>query len=137
LHANSPEEAVIRMTSLVTMGYPSLQPDVIRAMFASAVDILVQVERLRDGTRKITRISEVEVSDDGEIRLRPLLRFEVGTDDPNSAEWQGGVHRLISAPTEKFTARARYSGESDRLAHLLKQLVEDRTAGSRDDRVSI
>jgi pilus assembly protein CpaF len=137
LHANSPEEAVTRMTSLVTMGYPSLQPDVIRAMFASAVDILVQVERLRDGTRKITRISEVEVSEAGQIRLRPLLRFEVGTDDPRSSGSQGGVHRLVSAPTERFTARARYFGEGDRLEHLLKELFEERGVESCKDRGSI
>nr|WP_275403003.1 CpaF family protein [Roseibacterium persicicum] len=122
LHANSPEEAVTRMTSLITMGYPSLQPDVIRAMFASAVDILVQVERLRDGARKVTRITEVEVGEDGGIRLRPILRFETAADDPRAAAKPGGRYRLVNPPTQDFAARARYFGEGARLARLLADL---------------
>ncbi|MCT4685462.1 MAG: CpaF family protein [Roseicyclus sp.] len=124
LHANSPEEAITRMTSLITMGYPSLQAEMIRAMFVSAVDILVQVERLRDGARKVTRIAEVEghgrAGAEDEIRLRPLMHYEVGGVDPHSGAARTGRHVLVNAPSEAFIQRARYHGESDRLARLLR-----------------
>jgi len=94
----------------------------------------VQVERLRDGTRKITRITEVVVSEGGEIRLRPLLHFELGTDDQQPASRLVGRHRLVATPSGEFADRARYFGEGDRLARVLGDMSEEPSALSPGER---
>ncbi len=59
LHANSPREALSRLESMITMGGYSLPSRTIREMITSSIDVIVQAARLRDGSRRITHISEV------------------------------------------------------------------------------
>ncbi|HVW91354.1 MAG TPA: CpaF family protein, partial [Devosia sp.] len=59
LHANSPREALSRIESMITMGGYSLPSRTIREMISSSIDVIVQAARLRDGSRRITHISEV------------------------------------------------------------------------------
>src|SRR5674536_192382 len=57
LHANNPREALSRLESMITMGGFSLPSRTIREMITASVDVVIQVARLRDGTRKITHIT--------------------------------------------------------------------------------
>jgi hypothetical protein len=91
-------------------------------MFASAVDVIVQVERLRDGSRKVTRIAEVTGGEGGDIRLRSLLSYDMGNGDPRPGAGQGGRHVLVNAPSEDFMARTAYFGEGARMALVLQAL---------------
>ena len=59
LHANSPREALSRLESMITMGGFSLPARTIREMIVSSIDVIVQAARLRDGSRRITHITEV------------------------------------------------------------------------------
>src|SRR5262249_6301395 len=59
LHANSPREVLSRIESMITMGGYSLPSRTIREMVTGSVDVIVQAARLRDGSRKITHITEV------------------------------------------------------------------------------
>ncbi|HVH42217.1 MAG TPA: CpaF family protein, partial [Labilithrix sp.] len=76
-HANSPPEAISRLETLVLMAGVDLPLRAIRDQIASAVHIVVQQDRLSDGTRKVTAISEVTGIDSttNEIELRPIFEF--------------------------------------------------------------
>ena len=74
-HANSPRDMLSRLETMVLMA-AELPLPAIRSQIASAVDVMVHVARLRDRTRKVTEIEEVERFENGEIVLHPLFVFE-------------------------------------------------------------
>jgi len=76
-HANSPEEAISRIETLVLMAGLDLPTRAIREQIAASVHVIVQQSRLSDGTRKVTDISEVVGIDEttSEIELRPIFQF--------------------------------------------------------------
>jgi pilus assembly protein CpaF len=76
-HANSPQEALNRIETLVLMAGVDLPVRAIREQIASSVHIIVQQSRLSDGTRKVTAISEVTGIDreTNEIELRHIFEF--------------------------------------------------------------
>jgi pilus assembly protein CpaF len=73
-HGNTSRDMLSRLETMVLSAAP-LPTEVIRRQIATALDILVHVSRLRDGSRKVTEIQEVAGMKDGEIELRPLYRF--------------------------------------------------------------
>lgn len=76
LHANTPRDALARLETLVLMAGFDLPIKAIRQQIASAVDAIVQIERLRDGTRKCSSITEV-VGMEGEIvTLQELIKWQ-------------------------------------------------------------
>ncbi len=117
LHANSPREALSRIESMITMGGYSLPSKTIREMICGSVDVVVQAARLRDGTRKITHITEV-VGMEGEVIItQDLFVYEITGEDA-----QGnlvGTHKSTGIGRPKFWDRARYYGEEKRLAASL------------------
>lgn len=74
-HANSCEDMISRLSTMVLMGM-EIPLSAIRQQIASAIDVMIHVSRMRDRTRKITKICEVYLGDDGEVCLRPLYEFE-------------------------------------------------------------
>ncbi len=76
LHANSPRDALARVESMVMMAAPNLPLDAIRRNIASAIDIIVQVSRLFDGSRKIMSISEIMGIEGDNVVLEEIFRFE-------------------------------------------------------------
>jgi pilus assembly protein CpaF len=76
LHANSPREAIMRLETLCLMSGLSLPSRAIREQVARTLHLVVQQQRLADGSRKVTEIAEVTGIDrQGEIRLAPLYKF--------------------------------------------------------------
>ena len=117
LHANSPREALSRIESMITMGGYSLPSKTIREMIVASVDVVVQAARLRDGTRKITHITEVVGLEGDVIITQDLFVYEMTGEDA-----QGnliGSHKSTGIGRPKFWDRARYYGEEKRLAAAL------------------
>ncbi|MFR0986990.1 MAG: CpaF family protein [Frisingicoccus sp.] len=79
-HSGSPEEMLSRLETMVLMG-TDIPLTAIRKQIASAIDIIVQLERLRDKSRRVTEITEVVGCEDGEIRLNPLFIFKEAAED--------------------------------------------------------
>jgi pilus assembly protein CpaF len=75
VHANTPIDAISRLETMVLMGGTDLPARAILKQIASAVDVLVQVSRLRGGQRKIVAVAEVAGLEDGEVRLRHLYEY--------------------------------------------------------------
>jgi pilus assembly protein CpaF len=77
LHANNPQDAIVRLTNMLQMGGERLSDHIIRSQIVSAIDLVVQLERMRDGHRRITAISEVVGINGEQIELSPVFRFEL------------------------------------------------------------
>ena len=80
-HANSTEDMLSRLETMVLQGVAGLPLEAIRQQIASAVDIIIHLSRLRDKSRKTMEITEVVGYEDGRIVLNPLYVFE---EDENS-----------------------------------------------------
>jgi pilus assembly protein CpaF len=117
LHANAPREALSRMESMITMGGYALPSRTIREMIASSVDVIIQAVRLRDGSRRITHITEVLGMEGDVIITQDLFVYEMLGEDA-----QGNIlgrHRSTGVGRPRFWDRARYYGEEKRLAAAL------------------
>lgn len=77
VHANRPREAIMRLENLVGMGAGNLSPRAIRQQIASAVDMIIQVSRLRDGSRRITHITELTGMEGEVITMQDLYTCEI------------------------------------------------------------
>lgn len=75
-HANSTEDMLSRLETMVLQGSAGLPLEAIRQQIASAVDIIIHLSRLRDKSRKTMEITEVVGYENGRIVLNPLYRFE-------------------------------------------------------------
>jgi pilus assembly protein CpaF len=76
IHANTPRDAISRLEVLVMMAGLDLPIRVIRQMIATAVDVVVQQTRMKDGTRKVTNITEVAGMEGDTVVLTDIFKFE-------------------------------------------------------------
>ncbi|YCI06933.1 CpaF family protein (plasmid) [Ensifer sp. D2-11] len=117
LHANSPREAMARIEAMITMGGSSLPAKTIREMLVSSVDVIVQAARLRDGSRRITHITEVLGMEGDVVTTQDLFVYDIlGEDEKGNII---GRHRSTGIGRPAFWDRARYYGEEARLAAAL------------------
>jgi pilus assembly protein CpaF len=117
LHANSPREALSRMESMITMGGYALPARTIREMIVNSIDVIVQSARLRDGSRRITAITEVLGMEGEVITMQDLFIYEILGEDEFGRVI--GRHRSTGIGRPKMWERARYFGEERRLAEAL------------------
>ena len=83
VHANTARDAVVRIENMVQMGQNNLPSRAIRTQIASAVDIIVQVERMRDGGRRVSQVAEVCGLEGEVITMNDVFTFEYQGDDEN------------------------------------------------------
>jgi pilus assembly protein CpaF len=76
IHANTPRDALSRLESMVLMASVNLPLQAIRAQIASAINLVVQVERMRDGVRRVERIVEISGMEGQVITARDLFTFQ-------------------------------------------------------------
>jgi len=107
LHANSPREALSRLESMINMGY-GLTSRTIREMIVSSVDVIIQVTRLRDGSRRVTHITEVVGLEGDVITTQDLFVYDIEDEDENGR--LRGTHRPTGIVRPKIWEQARYFG---------------------------
>ena len=83
IHANSARDALSRIENMVLMADVNLPSRAIRGQMVSAMDFVVQVERMRDGTRRITEVVEVVGMEDDVILLATLFSFKYLGENPD------------------------------------------------------
>ncbi len=118
VHANSPREAISRIENMVAMGGFSLPAKATREQIAAAVTLIVQAARLRDGSRKITQVSELVGMEGDVVTLQDLMVFEY-LDETSDGRILGRHKATGIRP--KFWDRARYFGLDDKLSRALEQ----------------
>src|SRR5947209_8634287 len=92
IHANAPRDALSRLETLVMTGGVELPHRAIREQIASAFDLLVQIQRLVDGSRRVTHISEVLGMESDVVTMQDIFVASPPTED----EAHAGAHRLLS-----------------------------------------
>ncbi|MDF1610357.1 CpaF family protein [Hoeflea sp. YIM 152468] len=117
IHANSPRECLSRMESMIAMGGFTLPAKTVREIIAGSVDVVIQATRLRDGSRRITHITEVIGMEGDVIITQDLMKYEMLGEDANGKII--GQHRSTGIGRPNFWDRARYYGEDKRLAASL------------------
>jgi pilus assembly protein CpaF len=83
IHANNTRDALTRIENMVQMGNMGLPSKAIRTQIVGAVDLIVQVERQRDGGRRVTQVTEVCGMDGDVVTLNDVFRFEVEGEGPD------------------------------------------------------
>jgi len=107
IHANSARDAVTRIENMVMMGQATLPAKAIRTQIVSAVDIILQVERMRDGVRRVTQLTEVVGLEGEVVVLNDVFRWDY------QGEAADGTLRGtygISRARPSFAARLAYFG---------------------------
>jgi pilus assembly protein CpaF len=119
LHANSPREALSRLESMITMGGFKLPSKTIREIVVGSLDVVIQAARLRDGSRRITAITEVIGLEGDTIITQDLLTFDIQGEDANGKII--GRHRSTGIGRPRFWDRAKYFGLEKELAQALDE----------------
>ncbi|MCG9748885.1 CpaF family protein [Vibrio brasiliensis] len=115
LHANTPRDAISRVESMVMMATSNLPLEAIRRTIVSAVDIVVQISRLHDGSRKVMSITEVVGIEGSNVVLEEIFKFQ-----PTSSIDNGKVQgRFVTAGMMQrsvLVQKAKFFGLDDQLA---------------------
>jgi pilus assembly protein CpaF len=101
VHANAPRDSLARLETLVLMAGIALPVKAIRDQVASALDVIVQVGRLKDGSRRITAITEVEGMESDVITLQDLFTFDYAAGRDENGRFLGVLRSSGLRP--KFT----------------------------------
>ena len=123
IHANTPRECLSRIESMIAMGGFTLPAKTVREIIAGSIDVVIQAARLRDGSRRITQITEVIGMEGDVIVTQDLMRYEIEGEDA-----QGkliGKHVSTGISKSHFWDRARYYGEEKRLAAALDDMEKN------------
>lgn len=123
VHANTPRDAMSRLEAMITMGGSRLPARTIREIIASSVDIIVQAQRLRDGSRRITHITEVLGMEGDVLTTQDLMLYEILGEDDNGKLI--GSHNSCGISRPKFYDRARYYNVGDELTAALRSMDPD------------
>jgi pilus assembly protein CpaF len=97
LHSNSPREALARMENMVMMGDIKIPKEAISRQIADSIDLIVQVRRLRDGSRRVTNITEVVGMEGPVIVTQELFKFEY-LDEGSDGRIQGEYRAMGLRP---------------------------------------
>jgi len=114
LHANTPREAISRLENMCAMSGTKLPNEAIRKQIAAAVNLIVQISRMRDGGRRLQKITEITGMEGDVVTMQDLFSYEFIGEDENGkliGEWKKHGVR------PHFTPRAQYYG-------LDKELLE-------------
>jgi pilus assembly protein CpaF len=119
VHANSTRDALTRVENMVQMGQVNLPSRAIRGQIVAALDIIVQVERMRDGQRRIVQISEVTGLEGDVITTNDIAAFEYQEEDVHGRI--SGTYRSTHA-VPKFKSRLVYYGLDRAWAEAMRQI---------------
>ncbi len=120
IHSNSPRECLSRMESMIAMGGFGLPQRTVREMIVGSVDVIIQAARLRDGSRRITHITEVVGMEGDVIITQDLVLYDIRGEDAQGRLIGQHVSTGIGRPG--FWDRARYYGEEGRVAAALESM---------------
>jgi pilus assembly protein CpaF len=124
LHANTPRDALARVESMVMMATSSLPLEAIRRTIVSAVDIIIQVNRLHDGSRKVMSITEVIGLEGNSVVLEEIFRFQPNYNQDEHGKLQGEFITSGLMKRSILFEKARFFGLEERLQGAFKNVVQ-------------
>jgi len=121
LHANTPREALTRLENMIGMAGINLPSKAVRTQIASAVNLIIQVQRMRDGVRRVTHVTEVVGMEGDVIITQDLFTFEFKGED-ESGKLVGEFRSSGIRPN--FTPQASYFGLDQALIEAMTSNLE-------------
>lgn len=118
VHANNPREALSRMENMIAMGGLNLPQKAVREQIAGAVQVIIQVQRLRDGSRKTTHVTEITGMEGDVVTMQDLFKLDIEGEDENG--------KLITTQRStglrpKFFDNARQFGVADMVLDAMEE----------------
>ncbi|MBE2183968.1 MAG: CpaF family protein [Anaerolineae bacterium] len=110
VHANNPRDSVARIETLVLMSGMDLPLITVRKQIVSAVDLIVQIARLRDGSRKITQVSEIQGMEGENVILQDIFIYRMPGSNSSSPATVGGGKLESTGFRPKFIERLEENG---------------------------
>jgi len=121
IHANNPRECISRLENMIAMGGYNLPAKTVREQIAGSINVIVQAARLRDGSRKITHVTEIIGMEGDVVTLQDLFIYEIQGEDASG--------RIVGR--QKFTGlrpafwdQAKYFGRERDLADIMGEDVD-------------
>ena len=108
VHANTPRDALARVETMVLMAGMDLPVRAIREQLASAIDVIVHLARMRDGTRRVVQITEVEGFEGQVIALQDIFAFDYSAGADDQGRFTGVIQPTGLRP--KFTEKLEHFG---------------------------
>jgi len=121
IHANTTRDALTRIENMVQMGNMGLPSKAIRTQIVGAVDVIVQVERQRDGRRRVTQVTEVCGMEGDVVSLNDVFQYEVQGQRENGLLY--GRYRVNQVPPA-FLKRLAYFGLDASWAEAMREAME-------------
>ncbi|QFI38756.1 CpaF family protein [Moritella marina ATCC 15381] len=116
LHANTPRDALARVESMVMMATNNLPLEAIRRTIVSAVDLVIQISRLHDGSRKVMSITEVVSLEGCNVVLEEIFRFQPNMSQSQSGKVNGNFITAGLMQRSILMEKARFFGLEDKLS---------------------
>ncbi len=118
VHANNPREALSRMENMIAMGGLNLPQKAVREQIAGAVQVIIQVQRLRDGSRKTTHVTEITGMEGDVVTMQDLFVLDIEGEDEDG--------KLITKQRStglrpKFFDQARQFGVADMVLDAMEE----------------
>ncbi len=120
LHANTPRDALARVESMVMMATSNLPLEAIRRTIVSAIDLIIQISRLHDGSRKIMSITEVVGLEGSSVVMEEIFRFKPGQVTPDSERIEGSFITAGLMKRSVLVEKARFFGLTEQLDSLFQ-----------------
>lgn len=106
LHANNPVDSLNRLETMILMNEMEIPVSAVRGYIENAIDLIVQIDRLSDGKRRITSISEVEGMKEGNITLKEIFSFkQTGIAEDGSVIGEFGVYKRKPLVMDKIARK--------------------------------
>jgi pilus assembly protein CpaF len=110
VHANSPRDAVARLETLAMMAGMDLPLQTIRTQIASAVHLFIQQARLKDGSRKVTQVTEVQGMEGENLTLQNIFIYSTSGKPGMHPSHEGGGDLLPTGMRPKFESKFKEFG---------------------------
>lgn len=122
IHANRPREALTRLENMMSMAGYEMPIRVIRGLIVGAINLIVHTERMRDGVRRVTQISEITGLEGDVVTTHDLFKFkfeeEVFDSKKGQSRIRGEFHPSGTAPY--FIERARFYSLDKKLKEVIR-----------------
>lgn len=122
LHANTPRDALSRVESMVMMATNNLPLEAIRRTIVSAVDLVIQVNRLHDGSRKVMSITEVMGMEGNSVVLEEIFKFQPSYQKSEHGKLDGNFVTSGLMKRSVLHEKARFFGLEDRLREAFRHI---------------
>ncbi|WP_108743258.1 CpaF family protein [Salinivibrio sp. MA427] len=116
LHANTPRDALARVESMVMMANSNLPLEAIRRTIVSAVDLVIQISRLHDGSRKVMSITEVVGLEGANVVMEEIFRFQPVYQQSGEGKVRGNFMTAGLMQRSVLMEKARFFGLEEKLS---------------------